>query len=158
MSMSKKITQYQCFLSKEKHPILRETATYEVAENIILSPEGVKALSNDCLDFEHLAEEYVVAIATTTKGEVLGLFEISHGVVDASLISPRELFLRLLLCGATSFIMAHNHPSGDISPSKQDIDVYRRILECSKLMNISLLDNVIVGSEGIYSFRQEGRL
>ena len=104
-----------------------------------------------------LTEEYMWMIALDTKCNPIGIFEISHGTVNASLISPREIFMRLCLCGATNFVLIHNHPSGDITPSKEDINVTTQMKEAGKLMNINLLDHIIVG-DIYYSFRENNNV
>lgn len=96
-------------------------------------------------------------IATDTKQKVLGVFEISHGTVNTSLISPREVFIRALLCGADYIILVHNHPSGNSHPSMEDKKVTERIKECGELMNIKLLDHIIIGDD-YYSFQEIGTM
>lgn len=60
-----------------------------------------------------------------------------------------------MLCGATGIILAHNHPSGDITPSKEDVTVYRRIREASEILGVNLLDNIVIGN-GYFSFMENG--
>lgn len=79
------------------------------------------------LHLDRRAEEYVYVVGLTTKTQALGVFEISHGAVSASICNPREIFIRLLLCGASTFVMIHNHPSGDTNPSKADR------MDCTKI-------------------------
>jgi DNA repair protein RadC len=66
-------------------------------------------------------------------------------------MQSKRNFNRLLLCGANSFVLLHNHPSGDTSPSKEDIAAFKRIKQCSELLGINFLDNIIVG-DNYYSF------
>ena len=94
-------------------------------------------------------------VALNTKNKPLGVFEVSHGTVNQSVCSPRELFIKALLCGAANIILAHNHPSGDIAPSKTDVENYRIVKEAGQLMGIKLLDSIIVG-DGYFSFMEEG--
>ena len=82
------------------------------------------------------------------------MFELSHGTINYTVISPREVFIRLCLCGATNFILAHNHPSGDTIPSTADIELTQRIKEAGQLMNINLLDHVILGDSS-FSFKRD---
>lgn len=90
----------------------------------------------------------------------LNNFGVSHGSADASFVNPREIFVRLCLCGANSFVMAHNHPSGDSSPSIEDTRVTKRVLEASKLMGIRLLDHIIIGekTENFFSYKEHDLL
>ena len=86
-------------------------------------------------------------LAFNTKNRLIGLFEISHGAVDLSILRPREVFIRLFLCGAVSFILVHNHPSGDPTPSQEDMAATERHIEVGKTMGIPLLDHIIIGSD-----------
>ncbi len=67
----------------------------------------------------------------------------------------RDIFIKALLCGATGIILAHNHPSGDVVPSKEDMTLYDKVKEAGKIMDISILDNIIVG-DGYFSFAEAG--
>ena len=100
-----------------------------------------------------LTEEYMWLIALDTKYAPIGIFEISHGLLNASLISPREVFMKLCLCGAYGFVLVHNHPSGNCYPSKEDREVTEKMKQCGELMNINLVDHIIVGN-GYYSFKE----
>ena len=82
---------------------------------------------------------------------------ISVGILDASLIHPREIFSNAIKKSAKSIILVHNHPSGDVSPSKEDIDITLRLKEAGELLNITVLDHVIVGDRW-YSFRDDEKL
>ena len=82
------------------------------------------------------------------------------GTLDASMVSPREVFKSSILSNAASFIAFHNHPSGSLQPSQEDRDVTRRLLECGDLLNIRMMDHIIVAGESarIYSFKEHGEL
>lgn len=134
----------------------------------------VKESANNCPDIQSLdrpglvadalnylyhanrkAEEYIWLVGLDTKLHPVGIFEISHGTVDMCYVTPREVFVRLCLCGATGFVLAHNHPCGSITPSVEDMEMTKRMYDAGKLMNISLLDHVIIGGDTYYSFREE---
>ena len=83
-------------------------------------------------------------------------FEISHGSIDRSVCGVREIFVRLLLSGAAQFVMIHNHPSGDDSPSSMDCQATQRLIEAGKLMGIPMVDSIIIGDVGHFSIREEG--
>lgn len=80
---------------------------------------------------------------------------MSHGTVNMSAYSPREVFQKALLCNAVSIIIAHNHPSGDATPSKNDINFTRRVSEAGKMIGIDLADSIIVGDETYYSMTED---
>lgn len=151
-----RLTKYRTELDQNKHNILvKESAVnYEVSN--LNSPNIIVEALNDCYGLNRLAEEHMYMIALSTKNKPLGVFEVSHGTVDASLCNSREIFIRLLLVGASSFVLAHNHPSGDCNPSKADIATTKRINDGAKLVGINLLDHIIVGDTTYHSFRENG--
>ena len=91
-----------------------------------------------------------------SKCALLGDEVISVGTVNASLTSPREVFLAALKRGAVQIILLHNHPSGSPLPSRQDEEVTERIRLCGALLGIRLSDHIIIGDNRYYSFREEG--
>ena len=95
-------------------------------------------------------------MALDAKGGVLGMFKVSQGTINGSICNPREIFLRALVVGACAIIVIHNHPSGDPSPSDQDVIVYNRLSEASKMMGIALHDFIIIGDD-YYSFKEKGK-
>lgn len=113
-----------------------------------------------CTVFEadRQAEEHGYLIAMDVKNKPVGVFEISHGAASFSVLQTREVFIRLLLCGASGFILAHNHPSGDPSPSEEDIEVTKKFTEAGKLMAVPLIDHIIIGDGRYYSMRENGIL
>ena len=119
------------------------------------SPENVRDFMNEFLNLKYRAEEYVYVMGLDTKGNILGIFELSHGSVDCSIVSVREIFTRLLLCGTSRFIMAHNHPSGDPSPSREDIEVTSRLKSAGEMLQISLVDHIIIGEDHYFSFKED---
>lgn len=81
------------------------------------------------------------------------------GSLSASIAHPREIFKAAILNNAASIIIAHNHPSGIVTPSEEDIKLTQRVAECGEIMGIELLDHLIVGwQEGYYSFKSSGLL
>lgn len=110
------------------------------------SKEKAKMLLDAMFQANYQAEEHIWLIALNTKLKPVGVFEVSHGTVDTSIVRPREIFVRLLLCGATGFIIAHNHPSGDTTLSSEDIDVTTRLSKSAKIMGLRFLDHVILGN------------
>lgn len=93
-----------------------------------------------------------------SKAKLLGETNISKGTVNASLITPRELFIEALQKNAVSIIILHNHPSGDPTPSHEDMLTTKRILDAGALIGIDLLDHIIIGNNCYMSFREEGML
>lgn len=89
---------------------------------------------------------------------VLGIYEASTGGVAGTVADPRLIFAAAIKSGASSIILAHNHPSGNPNPSEADIKLTRKLVEGGKFLEIPVLDHIIVTSEGCYSFADEGLL
>lgn len=104
----------------------------------------------------HLEEERVLVVLLDGKNNHIGEMVISIGTVNASLVSPREIFIKALKNNAVSLLILHNHPSGDSTPSKEDILMTKRMLEASKIINIPLVDHIIIGDHQYTSFKEKG--
>lgn len=102
--------------------------------------------------------EKFVALMLNTKNEVIGVDIISVGTVNSSIVHPREVFKSAILNNATSIIVGHNHPSGSIVPSQEDIDVTERLKQAGELIGIEVLDHVIVADYKHLSFKEKGYL
>lgn len=153
-----RITEYALHLDGDRKPSLVKENSHNYPDLRQLdTPEKIRRMMSDVFHAESLAEEHMWAIALDTKCVPVGVFEISHGTVNSSLINPREVLIRLLLCGAVGFILVHNHPSGDVIPSKDDQDTTQKIKEAGKAIGISLWDHIVIG-DGYYSFREENCL
>ncbi len=96
----------------------------------------------------HLSQEEFHALLLNTQHRVLRDVTVTRGILDASLIHPREVFRPAILENAASVILVHNHPSGDPSPSAEDRAVTRQLLEAGRAIGIRVLDHVVVGEEG----------
>lgn len=111
---------------------------------------------------DHLLEEeqeVFVVLALDTKSRVIGQIEVTRGLLDASLVHPREVFRAAIVLGASGIILAHNHPSGDPTPSAEDKAVTRQLVAAGQLMDIPVYDHIIIGESGKYtSFATAGLL
>lgn len=109
-------------------------------------------------DLRHRNQEVMKLLLLNSKAELIDETNISKGTVNASLVTPRELFVEALKKEAVSMILLHNHPSGDPTPSRDDILTTKRISECGLLIGIELLDHIIIGNNCYVSFREENLL
>ena len=100
-----------------------------------------------------LQEEFHI-VTLNTKNHVLRTHQITVGTLDASLVHPREVFRPAIKDSASSIILAHNHPSGDATPSREDIAVTNRLTECGKTIGIDVLDHIVLGRERCISIRE----
>ena len=115
--------------------------------DVISGPESAVDVAYKSTGYYETRERFKV-IVLDTKNHVLGIEEISVGTLDASLVHPREVFQAVLKYPVSSFIIFHNHPSGDPSPSREDIAMTERLNKAAKIMNISMLDHIILGTSG----------
>lgn len=98
--------------------------------------------------------EKVLALHVTTKHELIGVHVVSVGTLDASLVHPRDVFKAACLSNAAGLIVAHNHPSGDPTPSHDDRDLVARLRQAGELLGVDLIDALIVTDTGrYYSFK-----
>lgn len=109
-------------------------------------------------EMRHKKQENMKLLMLDTKTKLIGENDISKGTVNASLVSPRELFIEALECGAVSIILLHNHPSGDPTPSENDILVTQRVKAAGDLLGIELLDHIIIGNNCYISFAEQQML
>lgn len=120
----------------------------------ITRPEDVYALLHAQLRDEK--QEHVVVLLLNTKNRVMRQTVVTKGTLDSSLLHPREVFREAIRHGASSIILAHNHPSGDPTPSGDDIQVTRRLHQAGQIMGIELLDHVILGDGRWVSLKAQG--
>ena len=124
--------------------------------NSITDPGEAVAVLNQALQLDRKMEEHFCLIAMRSK-KVIGIFKVNVGTINNSLVNTAGIFTRLLLCGATHFIIAHNHPSGNVSPSPEDEKVTENIQKISEMMGIVFYDHIIIGS-GYFSFLEQNML
>ncbi len=138
--------------------LVREGSIITAEPKIIRQPSNTIPLLEKI--FEGLIVEQFVAILLNTKNHVLAVSIVSSGNVNSSIVRPAELFRIALLQGGTttSVILAHNHPSGDPSPSQEDISLTKRLVEAGKLLDISVLDHIIYSDSSYVSFKEKGIL
>ena len=107
-------------------------------------------------DMTSLNQEHFVTLFLNVKNQILHKQTIFIGSLNASIVHPREIFREAVKRSAASIICAHNHPSGNPAPSKEDIDVTKRLYEAGLLMGIELLDHVIIGDHQFISLKEKG--
>ena len=105
-------------------------------------------------EMRHRKQEHMKLLMLNTKSKLIGETNISKGTVNATIISPRELFIEALEKEAVSIILVHNHPSGDPTPSNNDILLTKRVKDAGALIGIELLDHIIIGNNCYVSFSE----
>lgn len=120
----------------------------------IRSPED--AANYLMTDMSSLNQEHFVALFLNVKNEVLHKQTIFIGSLNSSIVHPREVFREAFKRSAASMIISHNHPSGDTTPSMEDIEVTKRLMEAGSIMGIDVLDHIIIGDQKFISLKDKG--
>lgn len=123
--------------------LVKECPSISYAQRKISQPDDAVSLVQSFL--EDADREMMILICLDRKGQPTTMQTISIGTLHSSLVHPREVFKTAILSNSASIILAHNHPSGDPTPSKEDIDVTKRIKESGQILGIELLDHIIIG-------------
>ncbi len=138
-------------LVKEKvgrYELPRETKKSEDAYR------AIKAITNA----QEEAQEVFGILILNTKNKIVAVHEVSRGSLSSALVHPREVFKPAVLHNAAAIICFHNHPSGDPEPSRDDIEVTKRLVEAGKIMGIEVLDHIIVGEDRYVSLKETSPL
>ena len=136
--------------------VKEKEVNYDWADKKINTPERVAEVAVNVLELHEQAEEVFYIFTLDTKNKITGIFEVSRGCLNSTIVHPREVFKRALLQNASGIILIHNHPSGDPMPSKEDIEMTNRLIEAGDLLGIRVLDHLVIGDENNYiSFKQK---
>lgn len=147
-----KAIQIQCILELSRRLAKRR------AEDTLHFDEPATVAAYYMEDFRHSDQEQMTLMMLNTRNKLLGEQVISKGTVNASMITPREIYLQALHYHAVSIILIHNHPSGDPTPSRDDAAFTRRVQEAGRMLGIELLDHIVIGDKNYVSFRENGLL
>lgn len=124
----------------------------------VTSPEtafnALKQIIGDSID----VYETVIVVFFNINSESIGWMKVSQGGINQSVVDLRLIFSAALQCLATGIIMCHNHPSGNLVPSSDDIKITKRIEEAGNIFSIKLFDHIIISDKSYYSFKNEGIL
>ena len=136
--------------------VVREGSAESPCGNLIRSPRDIAILLRHFFDGEE--REHHVALLLDTRNRIKAIVPVSVGNLDSAIVHPRETFRAAILYGAASIVVVHNHPTGNPSPSPEDIACAKRLKECGELLGIELLDSVIVGDNSHTSLKETGYL
>ncbi|CAM4195132.1 DNA repair protein RadC [Paenibacillus endophyticus] len=109
-------------------------------------------------DLRYLKKEHFVCLFLNTKNHIIGRETLSVGTLNASLVHPREVFRAAISRSSASIICIHNHPSGDPTPSPEDITLTRRLAEAGQLVGIEVLDHLVIGDGRFVSLKEQGHM
>ncbi len=133
----------------------------EIQKRINQSKKPTKRIScaQDVFNYFHerlkdKKEEHFYVLMLDTKNNIIGEQLISKGILDASIIHPREVFKPAIKNSASKIILVHNHPSGDPAPSDEDLEINEKLIKSGEEIGIKVLDSVILGGEGFWSWKE----
>ena len=142
---------YQCALVQL--PLVRESAGQRIR-----TPQDVYRV---CSDIATLAQEAFHVLSLDSKNLLIDRHLVSLGLVNATLIHPREVFRAAIQAGASAIVLAHNHPSGDVTPSAEDLRITRELVAAGKVVDIKVTDHIVIGrprngNPAFLSMREDG--
>ena len=137
--------------------VKEHSGLYDLDKKIASSTQAAD-ICRQLYDMHNLSYEKMVILTLDTQLQVVGCFEVARGTIDESAIYPREIATRALLTNAKAVILAHNHPSGTVDPSRADIDMTKKVKDVLAMLGINLLDHIIVAHERTYSMADHGQL
>lgn len=144
-------SDYRSYLVKEK------SIEYSATDKLDNATKIFEVMKN-VFHMHELAEEEVYMICLNTKCIPTSFIMISKGTVRCSVVSTREIFIQALLSSAVNIIICHNHPSHDVTPSREDIELTQKLLKTSQLLDINLADHIIIGGNNFFSFSEHRML
>lgn len=132
----------------------RLAASMRPSSTAFSSPQDVAAFLKE--EMRYYKKEYFKIILLNTKNQVIAVEDISVGSLNSSIVHPREIFNPSIKKSAASLILVHNHPSGDPTPSREDMEVTKRLAEGGKILGIKVLDHIVIGENSFFSFKEKG--
>jgi len=137
-------------------------AAFELARRYLLSESTKIECAEDVLplvaDIRDKSQEHFVSISLNGANEVIQKRIVTVGLLDRSLVHPRDVFADVITDRAAAVLFVHNHPSGDLQPSDEDLKTQLRLIEAGTILGIRVLDHVIVSRKGYFSFQESGLL
>lgn len=128
----------------------------------LIKEPGASPLPVNCPDdlekfvepLRHYSEEYFVCFHLTARNEISNFQIVSHGSLSTSLVHPREVFKGALIANSHALIVAHNHPGGSLTPSREDLETTETLIKAGTLLGVNVIDHIIVSSNGLSSLRE----
>ena len=131
---------------------------YEMYCNDVTKISGPEITSEKLKKYASKKQEYFFVITLDGANQIIKIHTVTIGIINRTLIHPREVFLPAIKDCANSIIIGHNHPSGNLKPSTQDDDITHRIKLAGEILGIQILDHIIVSKYGYYSYLEDNKL
>ena len=147
-----KTIRLRCLRPVFERQVVREDAPDYLNRRVTTSREVFELFR----DLEHETREHFIALHLDSKNTIICFDRVSIGSLNAAVIHPRELFKSVLLSSAAAVILVHVHPSGDPTPSREDLELTGRLKECGELLGVKVLDHIIVGHDCYVSLADRG--
>lgn len=128
----------------------------EIKNHIVCSPNDAYEVAAEMIEDED--REVFLVMMLNTKNRIVAMHRAHVGSLNASIVHPREVFKAAILNNAASIVVSHQHPSGDPTPSREDRDITRRLVEAGKILGIEVLDHIVIGDGRYYSFKEQGNM
>lgn len=157
-----RITQYKTKLTEDRKVKLEHerSANCPQIDRVMNRPDVVLQVARDFLRMHEDTEEHSYMLCLNNKLVLTSVFQVSHGNVNSAIMGAREIFQKALLANAVNIIILHNHPSGDCTPSPEDVRVTERLVQAGQIIGVEVVDHIIVGggNTNYYSLRENGRM
>jgi DNA repair protein RadC len=135
--------------------VVKENGGRYDLDKTINNPIAARNLFIEVAELDKRTEEVFVMATIDVRNKVTGLFEVSTGTLNSSLVTPREVFKRAILHNAAGIVLGHNHPSGNTDASSDDINITKKLVKSGKILGVNVVDHIIIGNEGNYSSMKE---
>ena len=154
----KKSPDFKTFTIRELQMIVRETPLIPIEIQPFVGSvfTGPEQIFNLLRNLNSMPVETFLILHLNAKNQIAAMTTVSIGTLDSSLIHPREVFRTAIVNLTSGIICVHQHPSGLIEPSREDISITQRLKKAGEIIGIKLLDHVIIGREGYFSFSRQG--
>lgn len=154
-----KIAVYDTLFTNGKLALVMVSEQEYSLENLFNNPKKLTKMLCELFYADRATEERMYLLCMNAKCQLVGVFHLAHGAVNQCATSMREVFMKALLTGCSSIVVAHNHPSGIPDPSSSDTTITKQLIQAGTIMSIPLLDHLIIGNEGRYfSYKESGML
>ncbi len=156
------VKKYELRVNEDRIPYLQSVGeTSLINRKKWTQPKMIAELIRTVFNASYSMQESLYLACFDIKLQLLGIFEVSRGTANEAPVDNAQIITRVLLCGAQAFAIIHNHPSGIVDPSENDIQVTENVMMASKIMGLKMLDHIIIagaGRDDFYSFKKKGML